>query len=92
MMKGEHNDIIYRKATTDDVELIVNSRIQFLNSFFDHPYDERTELLDRNLRTYFSKIINSSEYISWLAERNGVLVGVSGIVIWEQPPKYNIEN
>jgi GNAT superfamily N-acetyltransferase len=92
MMTGEHNDIVYRRATTKDIELLVNSRIQFLNSFFNHPYDERTEILARNLRTYFSKKINSSEYFSWLAERNGTLVGVSGMVIWELPPKYNIEN
>ena len=64
MMTGEHNDIVYRRATTKDIELLVNSRIQFLNSFFNHPYDER----------------------------NGTLVGVSGMVIWELPPKYNIEN
>jgi GNAT superfamily N-acetyltransferase len=90
-IKKETN-IVYRRATADDVELLVNSRIQFLNSFFNHPYDEKTEILDKNLRTYFSEKINSNEYIAWLAESNGALVGISGMVIWELPPKYSIEN
>lgn len=91
-MTNEHNDIVYRRATAGDVERLVNSRIQFLNSFFNHPYDAKTEILDKNLRRYFSEKISSNEYIAWLAERSGALVGISGMVIWELPPKYNIEN
>ena len=91
-MINEDNNIVYRKAIANDVELLVNSRIQFLNSFFNHPYDEKTEILDKNLRTYFSEKISSNEHIAWLAERREALVGVSGMVIWELPPKYNIKN
>jgi len=86
------SDVNYRRATLEDVNLLANSRIRFLNSFFNHPYDKETEILDCNLQSYFKNKLESGEYIAWLAEKEGTLVAISGMVIWQLPPKYNIIN
>jgi ribosomal protein S18 acetylase RimI-like enzyme len=91
-MMVDRTNIVYRRATVDEIDLLVNLRIQFLNSFFNHPYDEKTETLKNNLIGYFSEKVRTNEYIAWVAEKGGALIGISGMVIWELPPKYNIEN
>jgi ribosomal protein S18 acetylase RimI-like enzyme len=91
-MIADRTKVVYRRATADEIDLLVDSRIQFLNSFFDHPYDEETETLKNNLIGYFSEKVRTNEYIAWVAEKEGALIGMSGMVIWELPPKYNIEN
>jgi ribosomal protein S18 acetylase RimI-like enzyme len=91
-MVNKDLDVNYRRATLEDVKLLTDSRIRFLNSFFNHPYDQETEILDRNLKSYFKDKLESGEYIAWLAEKEGSLVAISGMVVWQLPPKYNIIN
>lgn len=87
-MDTENERIIYRKANINDVETLVEYRVRFLNELHKHPEDEETKILRKALQEYLSKAIPSNEFIAWLAEYNGKVVGTSGMVVWRLPPRY----
>jgi GNAT superfamily N-acetyltransferase len=87
-MGVKKEQIIYRKANINDVETLVDYRVRFLNELYNHPEDSETETLRKTLREYFSRKIPSNEFIAWLAEHNGKVIGTSGMVVWQLPPRY----
>jgi len=82
----------YRRANANDVETLVNYRIQFLNELGartgHQPQKGKTEVLRKNLRDYFSNAISSDDLIALLAESEGKIVGTGSLVAWRRPPKY----
>lgn len=87
-MQIESEKISYRMANIDDVEALVSYRIRFLNELYNHPEDDETETLRKSLREYFSRAIPSNDFVAWLAEYNGKVIGTSGMVIWRRPANY----
>jgi GNAT superfamily N-acetyltransferase len=88
LMGVEGDRMLYRRASVDDVESLVNYRVRFLNELYGHPEDEETEILRASLREYFREAVPSGRFIAWLAERNGRIDGTSGMVIWQMPGRY----
>ena len=84
----EIGKISYRRATINDVETLAEYRVRFLNELNNHPEDDETKILGKNLREYFCKTIPSNEFIAWLAEHNGRIVATSGMVLWHLPARY----
>ncbi|KYK38133.1 MAG: hypothetical protein AYK18_08135 [Theionarchaea archaeon DG-70] len=80
--------IHYRRAHTDDIEILIDFRIRFLNELYNHPENEESEILRKALRGYFSKAIPANNFIAWLAEYNGKTIGTSGMVVWQVPSRY----
>lgn len=87
-MDIENQKISYRRADINDVETLVECRIRFLNELYNHPEDAETKILGKSLLQYFSKTIPSNEFIAWLAEYNGKVVGTGGMVVWQMPARY----
>jgi ribosomal protein S18 acetylase RimI-like enzyme len=87
-MEIENDRINYRRANIDDVEFLINFRIRCLNELYDHPEDDETEILRKALREYFSETIPSNDFIAWLAEHRGKIIGTSGMVVWRIPARY----
>ena len=73
--------ISYRRANINDVETLVEYRVRFLNELYNHPEDHETMILRKTLREYFYRTIPSNEFIAWLAEYNGNVIGTSGMVV-----------
>lgn len=59
-----------------------------MNELHNHPDDEQTEVLRRSLRQYFYKAITSNDFVVWVAEYNGRIIGTSGMVVWQRPANY----
>lgn len=87
-MEIEVDRIHYRRASIDDIESLIDYRVKFLNALYSHPEDDETEVLRKSLREYFSEAISSGEFVAWLAECNGRIVGISGMTIWRMPARY----
>ena len=87
-MEIENDKINYRRANIDDVEVLIDYRVRFLNELFNRPEDDETEILRKTLREYFSEAIPSNDFIAWLAEYNGKIIGTSGMVVWQMPARY----
>jgi len=87
-MKIERDKINYRRANINDIEFLVDYRVRFLNELYNHPEDDENEILRKALRQYFSEAIPSNNFIAWLAEYNGKIIGTSGMVVWRMPARY----
>ena len=87
-MEIESDRINYRRANIDDIEVLIDYRVRFLNELYNHPEDDETEILRKALREYFSEAIPSNDFIAWLAEYNGKIIGTSGMVVWQMPARY----
>jgi GNAT superfamily N-acetyltransferase len=87
-MNIQNEKIIYRRANIHDVETLIEYRVRFLNELNNHPENEETDILRKNLRQYFSRAILSNEFIAWLAEYEGKVIGTSGMAVWQLPSKY----
>ncbi len=87
-MDIECDKIEYRMASIDDVEALVTLRVRFLNELYDHSDDDETKILRESLGEYFSEAIPSNDFIAYLAEYEGRVVGTGGMVLWERPANY----
>jgi GNAT superfamily N-acetyltransferase len=87
-MEIENDRINYRRANVDDIEILIDFRVRFLNELYNHPEDDETEILKKALEEYFSEAIPSNEFIAWLAEYGGKIIGTSGMVAWQMPARY----
>ena len=87
-MKIENHKINYRRANINDIEILVDYRVRFLNELYRHPENGETEILRNTLRQYFSEAIPSKNFIAWLAEYDGKIIGTSGMVVWRIPARY----
>ncbi|TET24178.1 MAG: GNAT family N-acetyltransferase [Candidatus Bathyarchaeum sp.] len=87
-MKIATDEISYRRANIDDLEALISCRVRFLNELYNHPDDEQTEVLRKSLRQYFYKAITSNDFVAWVAEYNGRIIGTSGMVVWQRPANY----
>jgi GNAT superfamily N-acetyltransferase len=88
IMEIEKKKIVYRRATIDDVPALVDYRVLFLNEVYDHPESNKTGILRKSLLEYFTGAIPSRDFIAWVAECEGKIVGTSGMVIWQIPARY----
>lgn len=88
----EDEKVNYRRANANDVETLVNYRIQFLNELESRKSHQlrkdKTEALRKNLNEYFSSVISSDDFISLLAEYEGRIVATGSMVVWRRPPRY----
>lgn len=83
-------NVTYRRATLDDVDVLVDFRLRFLadRAGSDRAPDE--ELVAKNLREYFAEAMPRGAFLAWLAERDGAVVATSGMVIWQIPPNNSV--
>jgi GNAT superfamily N-acetyltransferase len=87
-MKGtgrrKHHSITLRRATPDDIELLVDLRIVMEKAV--GMVEGNEEELARASRAYFREKVPSGEYVSFLAEAEDQVAGVGGIVLLRKPP------
>jgi GNAT superfamily N-acetyltransferase len=81
-------EIVYRRGTLDDVQVLVDLRIRFLNGLLNHPENNETKVVRKSLLEYFTEAIPSGDFVAWVAERGGKIVATSGMVVWQKPAIY----
>lgn len=91
-MKTDRNRITLKKASEEDLEILIEYRLIFLKESYGEPSAELESHLRTSLKEYFSRSIKSEEFISWIAEFDGKPVGFSGMVIREQPGNFSLPN
>ena len=72
----------YRKASVNDVNVLVNLRKQQLldeGEIFENN-------IDNDLYKYFLENIENKNFISWLAIENNEIIATSGLCFYELPP------
>lgn len=84
--------LTYRLATTDDIDLLINLRIEFLNEISGNHEQETENELRRALEEYFDRGVVDGSYVCWLAFDHDVIAGVGAMAIWSKPGNYKCPN
>jgi len=87
-VETENDEVNCRRASIDDIEVLIDYRVRCLNELYNHPEDDETEVLRKVLRGYFSEAIPSNDFIAWLAEYKGKIIGTGGMIVWQIPARY----
>lgn len=89
-MKVDNSEVSFRRATEEDIDMLIDYRIIFLKDAYGDPSPELESGLRISLRKYFSPALREGKYISWIADYRRKPVGFSGMVIREQPGNFEI--
>ena len=81
-------EIVYRRATLNDVATLVDYRIRFLNELHSHIENGETKVIRASLLRYLTKAIPLGDFIAWVAELDGKIIATSGMVVWRIPARY----
>jgi len=76
---------VIRPAILDDLETLVRLRIDFLHELEPLSKNRREALLDAT-RIYLASKMPRGEFIAWVAEVRGRIIGTGGLVLFERPP------
>lgn len=87
-MAVEIERVVFRRAGVGDVPGLVDCRVRFLGEEYGHPDDEETGVVRASLLEYFARAIPSGDFVAWVAECDGRIVGTGGLVVWQMPARY----
>ena len=76
--------MVFRKATLEDVEALVELRKQQLLDEGSPPLAN----IDDKLKEYFTRTLADNSFISWLALKDDVVVATSGLCFYQLPPNF----
>ena len=82
-MEIDITKIKYRRTNIEDLNILVDYRIRFLNESGIRSEDEETKELKKALRKYYRIAIPSNEFTCW-----SKILGVSGMVVYQVPGRY----
>ncbi len=80
--------VVTRLATLDDLDSLIDLRIEFLREAEQVRLDRDDGELQETLRGYFKKHLADGTFIAWLAFEGGDIVGTSGICFYSVPPTF----
>lgn len=82
------DEIIYSRATLDDLPTLINLRLIFASEFSGQQTAEAIQEFKNNNRKYFQRSIQDNSFIAYLARHNNEIAGVGGMVLREQPGNF----
>jgi len=82
-----NNDMKVRKATLDDIELLIQLRIDYLLDESKVKSIDDIEKIKIDLRVYLNKWIPNNGFIAYIAENNNVVLSTAFLSIVERPPR-----
>ena len=86
------NEIKFIRATTQHIEMLIESRVEFLIEFWGEQTEEAKQKLRMELKSFFEREIPLQTYVSWIALDGEKLVGVGGIKIYQMPGSFRVPN
>jgi GNAT superfamily N-acetyltransferase len=78
----------YRIASVEDIEILADTRIEFLHEAEKIHTDEDSEILKESIVAYFKKNISKGNFISWIAYEGDRIIATSGVSFHEVPPTF----
>ena len=75
-----------RLATLDDVDALISLRLVFLKEVGSLSGGVDCSELGEAIRHYLVRKMPAGEFLAWVAENEGGIVGTSGLTLFERPP------
>lgn len=85
-------NISVREATLDDIEALLETRLEVLKVVFELPEDADMSVLEQTNRLYYEHAIPAGEHIACLVYVDGALAGCGGACINRQMPSPECAN
>ena len=82
------SEIIYHKATSSDIQTLVDSRIVFALELSGSQPQEQVEVLKKQMAAYFKKAIPENTCISIIARCIDEIAGIGSVQFREQPGNF----
>lgn len=85
--------IIFRKATSADVEDLVRLRMAFLKEVQKPETRQLDDVtLEQILRLYFQKNVENEKFVAWLALHGDEIVATSGLCFFQIAPGFTLQD
>ena len=81
-------EIIYSRATLNDLQAIVNLRLIFASEFSGQQSLEAVQEFKKYNQEYLERSIQNNSFIVYLARHGGEIAGMGGMVLREQPGSF----
>ena len=76
----------YRRAALHDVEALIQMRFNLLYESHFAPEGSDRARMEEAFHAYFKEHLPAGDFIGWVAEADGRVVGTGGMVLWHKPP------
>ena len=80
--------VLFRKATEEDIEILTELRVKFLQEVEKPDLDESSALLNSSIFNHFAEKMHKNEFISWIAIEGEEIIATSGVSFLEVPPSF----
>ena len=79
--------MIIRKATVDDIDILVNLRLDFMRDEGVEIHIDDVNEFEESLKDYFLRSIENETFIALLAEGDKKIISTAFMAIAERPPR-----
>ena len=78
--------IEYRKATIDDIETLLQIRIDFMRDVKSVTTDDDEKVMREANAEYLNETLPDGSFIQWLAADNGKIIATGSVSFYKLPP------
>lgn len=79
----------YKRATMEDIDELVRTRIIVLRAANKLPDDEDMSVVEKESYAYYRRALETGEHIAYLVYDNGAFVGAGGVSFYQVMPTYH---
>lgn len=83
------NNFEYKKATIEDIDELVRTRIIVLRAANKLSDDIDMSEVEKESRAYYKRTLESGEHIAYLVYDNGKFIGAGGVSFYQVMPTYH---
>ena len=80
---------VYKRATMEDIDELVRTRIIVLRAANKLPDDEDMFVVEKESYAYYRRALETGEHIAYLVYDNGAFVGAGGVSFYQVMPTYH---
>ena len=82
------DNITYRRATLDDLEVLVETRVRTLRAANKLPDSEEMSDVRENTREYYRAALSDNSHVAYLVYDSDVVVATGGVTFYSLMPMY----
>ena len=79
----------YKRATMEDIDELVRTRIIVLRAANKLSDDEDMSVVEEESKAYYRRALETGEHIAYLVYDNGAFVGAGGVSFYQVMPTYH---
>ena len=80
---------VYKRATMEDIDELVRTRIIVLRAANKLPDDEDMSVVEKESYAYYRRALETGEHIAYLVYDNGAFVGAGGVSFYQVMSTYH---